>query len=289
MTSQEKPAILLKLGEGALTYLTRRLGGDAANILEDALNMQGQAYAYETQQNWQGKQENIVKIVAPQLRISLRAVKPNDGGKYLYIAAAEPIRKQDTYEAWAHPLTAPVIILRPDEHAITRCGVCTRPLPSGAGDVEKCPSCLHQYPGDTAIVKFDTQPTPIRVQFDADALIPLDQQEDEPTQPQQFGIAFHPNAKEKLCKLPQQDQTTINQHIAATMRNCNYDRLRLRSGAYLIIATPNEKPPQSRPIKELNLILRRTGVGYILDQYELKLAQTLAAKQRQQRRSRNDY
>jgi hypothetical protein len=287
MTSQENPAILLKLGEGASAYLTRRLGTDAARILEDALNMQGRAYAYETQQNWHGRQEKTVKIVAPQLRISLRAVKPADGGEYLYVAAAEPISKQDTYEAWAHPLTAPVIILRPDEAAITRCGVCTRPLPSGAGDVEKCPSCLHQYPGDTAIVKLDTQPTPIRVQCDVAALIPLDQ--DEQAQPQEFGIAFHPNAKEKLCKLPQQDQTTINQHIAATMRNCNYDRLRLRSGAYIIITTPNEKPPQPRPIKELNQILRRTGVGYILDQYELRLAQTLAAKERQQRRPSNDY
>jgi len=247
--------------------------------------MQGQAYAYETQQNWQGKQEKTVKIIAPQLRISLRAVKPNDGGKYLYIAAAESIRKQDTYEAWAHPLTAPVIILRPDEHAITRCGICTRPLPSGNGDVEKCPSCLHQYPGDTAIVKFDTQPTPIRVQCDVAALIPLDQ--DEQAQPQELGIAFHSHAKEKHLNLPPEEQTTLNHLIAATMRNCNYDRLRLRGGAYVIIATPlddSKQPPQPRPIKELDEKLRRTGVGYILDQYELKLAQSLAAKQRQQRR-----
>jgi hypothetical protein len=71
------------------------------------------------------------------------------------------------------------------------------------------------------------------------------------------------------------------------MRNCNYDRFRLRSGAYIIIATllDNPKqPPHPRPIKELNEKLRETGVGYILDPYELKLAQTLAAEQRQQRR-----
>lgn len=192
------------------------------------------------------------------------------------MVAAEKTGKEDTYEAWAYPIHRAVIVARENEHEVTRCGICTRPLPSNKGDVEKCPNCLHQYKGDTAIVKVDTEPVPLMVQFDVAALTP----EEDPQQ-SSFGIAFHPDAKKRLRQLQSEEQATISRQMAAGLEGCTYGRLKLRSGAYVVIAkclSTSRDNNQDRQTK-LGLLdnrLRETGIGYILDTYELRQAQAKA-------------
>jgi hypothetical protein len=229
---------------------------------------------------WQDRPETVIHFLLPQLRIRLRAVKRqtngNSGHAYYFVVAAEKTGKEDTYEAWAYPVHGSVIVVRENEHQVTRCGICTRPLPSGNGDVEKCPNCLHQYKGDTAIVKLDAEPVPIMVQFDVADLTP-----EETPQPSSFGIAFHPDAKKRLRQLQSEEQATIDGQIAASLEGCRYGRLQLRSGACVIIArclSTSRDNDQDRRTK-LGLLdnrLRETGIGYILDSYELRKAQAKA-------------
>jgi len=272
--------MVLKLGKGAAAYLTRRFGADALRVLEDALNQHGETYAYQTIHMWQDRPETVIHFLLPQLRIRLRAVKRqtnrNSDHAYYYVVAAEKTGKEDTYEAWAYPVHGSVIVVRENEHQVTRCGICTRPLPSGNGDVEKCPHCLHHYKGDTAIVKLDAEPVPLMVQFDVAALTP-----EEAPQPSSFGIAFHPDANKRFCQLQPEEQATISREIAASLEGCTYGRLKLRSGAYVVIAkclSTSRDNNQDRRAK-LSLLdnrLRETGIGYILDPYELIQAQVKA-------------
>jgi hypothetical protein len=286
--------IVLKLSPGATRHLIERLGDNAADILEDALNRQGTAYAYTTTHKWRGHDEPVLRIVAPQLHVTLRAVKSTDSYNsyphYYYAAAAEKVSGQDIYEAWAHPLTTPVIVLHENEPAIIRCSACTRPLPSRrSGTVEKCPSCLHQYLDDTAVVKLDS--IPVTMQFEISEIAPISSDEDDGTArmsmtapPENFGIALHPNVEKNFNQLPREEAEKVGGLIAAALKNRTFDRLKLKTGAYIILPNPThthmETPP---PLHELDQKLRETGLGYLLDQYELKRAQARAEQLSRQR------
>jgi hypothetical protein len=272
--------IVLSTGKGAAAYLTRRLGADALGILEDALNQHGETYAYQTTQIWQGRTETIIQFLVPQLRVRLRAIKRQTDGSsghgYFFVIAAERITKAETYEAWAHPIHRAVIVLRENEHEITRCGICTRPLPNSGGDVEKCPYCLHEYKDDTAIVKVETEPVPVIAQFDVAALTP-----EKELQASRFGIAFHPEAYKRFCQLQPEEQATIGARLTATLAGCTYGRLQLRSGACIIISRslPNIRDNSQdvrTKLDQLDNGLRETGMGYLLDAYELRKAQAKA-------------
>jgi hypothetical protein len=271
--------MVLKLGKGAAAYLVRRFGADALRILEDALN-HAETYAYQTIHTWQGRPEPIIQFLLPQLRTRLRAIKRqtngNSGHAYLFVVAAEKITKAETYEAWAHPIEAPVIVLRENEHEITRCGICTRPLPSNKGDVEKCPYCLHQYKDDTAIVKVNTEPVPLMVQFDVAALTT-----EEDPQTSGFGIAFHPDAGEHLRQLQRKERATIIRQVTKNFEGYRCGVLKLRSGAYIAIAkrlpiTRDDDRDRQTELRLLDKQLRETQIGYILDAYELRQAQAKA-------------
>jgi len=288
---KDATVIVLKLGQGAAEYLTRRLGKDAPRILEDALNKHGEAYAYLTAQIWRGQQETILRIMVPQLRVSLRAIRQHlaeDLDRYYHVAAAEKTSKRDVYEAWAHPIQVPVIVLRDNEHEISRCSVCTRPLPSGDGDVEKCPSCLHQYKGDTAIVKLNEGTcTALTVQADVDALTPIEEASLEQAQPQptSYGIAFHANVRARVNQLSKEERDKVDKATAAALKGCTYERMKLRSGAYIIIATSLATEKKlAHVLHTLDETVRSTGVGYILDPYELQQAQARAALHRRKDR-----
>jgi hypothetical protein len=69
------------------------------------------------------------------------------------------------------------------------------------------------------------------VQFDVAALTL-----EEAPQPSSFGIAFHPDANKRFCQLQPEEQATISREIAASLEGCTYGRLKLRSGAYVVIA-----------------------------------------------------
>jgi hypothetical protein len=281
--------IVLKLSSGATRHLTERFGDAALCILEDALNRQGAAYVYTTTHKWRSHDETVLRIVAPQLHVSLRAVKSTDSHNsyphYYYAAAAEKVSRQDIYEAWAHPLTTPVIVLRENEPAIIRCSACTRPLPSGRGrTVEKCPSCLHQYLDDTAVVRLDS--IPVTMQFDITELAPISDASEErrtrPHPPETFGIALHPNVQEHFNQLPRQEAEEVGRLIAAALKNRTFDRLKLKTGAYIILPNPADTQTDAQttttPLSELDQKLRETGIGYLLDPYELKQAQARAVQ-----------
>jgi hypothetical protein len=272
--------MVLKLGKGAAAYLTRRFGVDALGVLEDALNQHAETYAWQITHLWQGRPETIIQFLVPQLRVRLRAIIGQTSGKsghgYFFVVAAEKITKPETYEAWAHPIHGGVIVLRENEHEITRCGICTRPLPSNNGDVEKCPYCLHQYKDDTAIVKVDTEPVPLMVQFDVAALTP-----DEDHQASGFGIAFHPDASEHLRQLQRKERATIMKHVTKNFEGYRCGVLKLRSGAYIAIAkrlptTRDDDRDRRTELRLLDKQLRETHIGYILDPYELRQAQAKA-------------
>lgn len=273
--------IVLNVGKGAAAYLTRRLGVDALRILEDALNQHAETYACQITHIWQGRPETIIQFLLPPLRTRLRAIKcqtdGNCGHAYYFVVAAEKITKAETYEAWAHPIEAPVIILRPNEREITRCGNCTRPLPANC---DKCPHCLHQYKDDTAIVQLDTQPTAVRVQFDLDTLAPKDDEDTQPPQqptPLTFGLAFHPDSQERLSRIPPEERAELDSKIARTLKGYTYQKMRLRSGAHIVIANPSQQSETTTgAIMELDQLLRELEIGYVLDTYELRKAQAKA-------------
>lgn len=273
--------IVLSVGKGAAACLTRRLGVDALRTLEDALNQHGETCGYQTIHVWQGRPETIIQFLLPHLRLRLRAVEHqtngNSGHAYYLVVAAEKITKAETYEAWAHPIEEPVIILRPNEREITRCRTCTRPLPA---NTDKCPHCLHQYKDDTAIVQLDTEPTAVRVQFDLDTLAPEDDEDTRPPQqptPLTFGLAFHPDSQERLSRIPPEGRAELDSEIARTLKGYTYQKMRLRSGAHIVVANPSQQSQATTgAIVELDQLLRELEIGYVLDTYELRKAQAKA-------------
>lgn len=118
MKTKQGSITALRLDPNAEDYLARKLGSNPHNLLEDALN-NNEAYAYQTIHTWKdGCQENVFRIVIPRLRISLIAVTPRYAEKNLHrVIYIERISKRDVYEAWAHPITSPITILRNDHTA----------------------------------------------------------------------------------------------------------------------------------------------------------------------------
>jgi hypothetical protein len=199
-------------------------------------------------------------------------LRATNHGDYYHIVAVERISKEETYEAWAYPVHRQVIMIRENEDEITRCSICTRPLPTSNGDIEKCPNCLHQYKYGSAIIKLDTEPVPITVQFDATAL------KAEDSQSSSFGIAFHPDAGERLHQLQPKEQDSITEQVTKSLEGYRCDRLKLRSGAQIILAKrlpttrDHDRSGQAR-LRLLDKQLRAIRIGYILDPYELQRAQ----------------
>jgi hypothetical protein len=257
----------LKLGKGAAAYLTRRFGADTLSVLEDALNQHGETYAHQTIHMWQDRPETVIHFLLPQLRIRLRAIKRqtngNSGHAYYFVVAAEKITKAETYEAWTHPIEAPVIILRPNEREITRCGNCTRPLPANC---DKCPHCLHQYKDD---------PDSLTPQNDENT-ISL-QQQPTTTTTVTFGLAFHHNPQERLSRISPEERAELDSKIARTLKGYTHQKMRLRSGAHIVIANPSQQSETTTgAIMELDQLLREAEIGYVLDTYELGKAQAKA-------------
>ena len=99
-----------------------------------------------------------------------------------------------------------------------------------------------------------------------------------------FGLAFHPDPQERLSRIPPEKRAELDSKIARTLKGYTYQKMRLRSGAHVVIANPS---PQAQTttgaIMKLDQLLRETAIGYVLDPYELQRAQTLAAKEKAKR------
>jgi hypothetical protein len=99
-----------------------------------------------------------------------------------------------------------------------------------------------------------------------------------------FGLAFHPDSQERLSRIPPEKRAELDSKIARTLKGYTYQKMRLRSGAHIIVANPSQQSETTTGvILKLDQLLRETAIGYVLDPYELQRAQTLAAKEKAKR------
>ena len=102
-----------------------------------------------------------------------------------------------------------------------------------------------------------------------------------------FGLAFHAAPQERLSRIPPEKRAELDSKIARTLKGYTYQKMRLRTGAHIVVATPSlQAQTTTGVILELDQLLREAAIGYVLDPYELQRAQTLAAKEKAKRQRR---
>ena len=232
--------IVLQLTDKALAEV--ELAFASVEALEKILNESEKAGYLTEEQKPDGRKEQVFKLICREQGFALKAVpQPPDRLRrqpyYLVVDLWFP-NKEDAYTDWAHPLEAPVKLLKPQKPEKLKrriCRVCGRELSKEDRYCDKCRTSVG---------------------------------------PREFGLLFHPNVYQKFIA----NKQTLNRPLQFIARACVWppgEPVKLSNGCRIFFIKVKEGRAVSwMELDRLNAGLRKAGVGYVMpkDEYELAKA-----------------
>jgi len=232
--------ITLQLTDKALAEV--ELAFASVEVLEKVLNESEKAGYLTEEQKPDGRREQVFRLICLEQGFALKAVpQPPDRLRqkpyYLVVDLWFP-NKKDAYTAWAHPLEAPVKLLKPQKPEKPRkrvCRICGREL---AKEDRYCDKCRTRVG------------------------------------PSEFGLLFHANVYEKFMA----NKQTLDEPLKFIGRACVWppgEPVKLNNGCRIFFIKAKEGQAVSwMELDRLNAALRKAGVGYVMpkDEYDLAKA-----------------